>query len=964
MQKTQNITELQSAQPHDKFQPDRQNLVSYSLMGPESGGPCLVDSSNNTITRIRPYTYDRAYTDANCHPWKIEARGQTFYPPDRVTITPLGLGYKSRVYSPNRVKYPLKRVDWDPNGERNPQNRGKSAYVRISWDEAAQICADELRRMKSQYGPEAVLCESDMHGEGKRVAPSHGCPNRLLALMGGYTLQMRNMDSWEGWYWGAKHVWGCEPVGEMAPTANLYPDIAQHSDMLLFWGCDPETTPLGVVSHMPSRLCYWFTDLGIPQIYICPDLNYGAAVHADKWIPILPNTDAALQLAIAYIWLTEDTYDHEYIASHTYGFDKFAAYVLGGEDGVPKTPRWASEKCGVKPWTIKALARHWAKTTTSILHGNGGCLIRGPYATEPARLEVMLLGMQGLGKPGVHQAKMIEWNMWAQNYPVPFQGEYTPKVPQICDCLRAVDGDLPADINMKRYDLSPYQKEKAPELIELFERLPAPKQFIPRCMVHRAIVEGHAEWYGMHCFSSSQQPDANGNRKPTNIYQFDKIIYPRPGMSRVHMIWTDSPCNVTCWNNGNLFAEAYRDPSIETIVAQHPWLENDCYFADLILPVSTKHEMSDLCNDLSSGVFQSVYLTEPCCPPIGESMTDFDVCVKICEKLGPEYVRAYTGNGLTEEDRVRFFYAASGCEDHMSWEEFHDRKICVIPCKENAQEIPAGMYNFYKDPEHNPLSTPTGLLEYSSTDIEKYMPDDPERPPVPHWIEKSESHDERLSSERAKKYPLLCMSNHGRWRMHAQCDDIIWNREVETMKIRAWDGYQYEPMWIHPETAAARGIQHHDIVKIFNERGIVLCAAYVTERLMPGVVYVDHGARLDPIIPGWLDRGGCINCITPTSMTSKNSTGMAVSGFLVECEKVTDAEYQAWSTEYADAWNRTVHPDAGLCLAGWLADPADDEDPTDGVRCLKDKRDVPLGSMQPHVPATMLRCTGQGGVSA
>jgi trimethylamine-N-oxide reductase (cytochrome c) len=193
------------------------------------------------------------------------------------------------------------------------------------------------------------------------------------------------------------------------------------------------------------------------------------------------------------------------------------------------------------------------------------------------------------------------------------------------------------------------------------------------------------------------------------------------------------------------------------------------------------------------------------------------------------------------------------------------------------------------------------------------------------------------------------MSNHGRWRMHAQCDDIIWNREVETMKIRAWDGYQYEPMWIHPQTAAERGIHHHDIVKIFNERGIVLCAAYVTERLIPGVVYVDHGARLDPIIPGWLDRGGCINCITPTSMTSKNSTGMAVSGFLVECQKVTDEEYKTWSTTYAEAWNRPLSHDAGVCLAGWLADPSQDEDPTDGVRCQKDKSDAPLGSVEPHV---------------
>jgi hypothetical protein len=70
---------------------------------------------------------------------------------------------------------------------------------------------------------------------------------------------------------------------------------------------------------------------------------------------------------------------------------------------------------------------------------------------------------------------------------------------------------------------------------------------------------------------------------------------------------------------------------------------------------------------------------------------------------------------------------------------------------------------------------------------------------------------------------------------------------------------------------------------------------------------------------------------------------------LVECQKVTDQEYKEWSTTYAEAWNRPLHPDAGLCLAGWLTDPAQDEDPTDGVRCLKDKKGAALGSVQPHV---------------
>ena len=108
-------------------------------------------------------------------------------------------------------------------------------------------------------------------------------------------------------------------------------------------------------------------------------------------------------------------------------------------------------------------------------------------------------------------------------------------------------------------------------------------------------------------------------------------------------------------------------------------------------------------------------------------------------------------------------------------------------------------------------------------------------------------------------------------------------------------------------------------MKVFNERGIVLGAAYVTERLIPGACSMDHGSRCDPIIPGWLDRGGAINLITPENTTSKNATGMAVSGFLVEIEKVTDAEWAEWRAKYPEAFARKVDPDFGVCLEGWIA---------------------------------------------
>src|SRR4030043_2433321 len=149
------------------------------------------------------------------------------------------------------------------------------------------------------------------------------------------------------------------------------------------------------------------------------------------------------------------------------------------------------------------------------------------------------------------------------------------------------------------------------------------------------------------------------------------------------------------------------------------------------------------------------------------------------------------------------------------------------------------MGDFVHAPEKHPLSTPSGKIEFYSERLAKHFPDDRERPPVPHWIPYGESHQESRLCERAKKYPLLTVSNHGRWRMHAQLDDVNWFHEIETGKVRGPDGYLYEPLWIHPSTAEKRGIKKGDIVRVYNERGAVLGGAYITERIMPGVVSMD-----------------------------------------------------------------------------------------------------------------------------
>jgi anaerobic selenocysteine-containing dehydrogenase len=303
---------------------------------------------------------------------------------------------------------------------------------------------------------------------------------------------------------------------------------------------------------------------------------------------------------------------------------------------------------------------------------------------------------------------------------------------------------------------------------------------------------------------------------------------------------------------------------------------------------------------------------------VGESLSDYEAVGEVAKKLG--LYQEYT-NGLTIKEMVKACFENESVSSLVTWEQLREKGYYVLPTSPDWEKVPPGLRLFYEDPEKYPLTTPTGKIEFYSQKLADSFPGDEERPPVPKWIEKGPSHDERLSSERAAQYPLLLMSNHPRWRTHAQNDDITWLREIPTCKVKGWDGYLYEPVWVHPSEAAKRGIQSGDIVKLYNERGTVLGGAIVWERLMPGVVYQDHGARADMIATGpdeYIDRGGANNLISPANGTSQNCWGMATSGYLVELEKVTEAQMEEWKAKYPEAFARGYDPGAGLKFDAWI----------------------------------------------
>jgi len=831
-----------------------------------------IDVKDGKIIRTRPFDYHKHYSPGFVRKWTYKVRGTKFSAAEKSLIPPFALAYKKRAYSNNRIPFPMKRIDWDPKGERNPQNRGKSKFARISWDEALDILADEIKRVHRDYGPYSILCQIDGHGETKVVHAAHGCQTNLLDLLGGYTYQARQPDSWEGWYWGAKHMWGQSPLGQ-GDQYNLWYDAANNCEMMLFWGCDVDTTPWAWGGQQASRLCNWFTELGIQQVYICPDFNYGAAAHADKWIPVYPNTDSALHLAIVYVWLEEDLWDKEYVETHCDYPEWFFWYVRGGEENIPKTPEWAAPICGVPSRQIKALARNWAKLRTSIGHGNGGSYIRSAYSHEPARLEVLALAMQGIGKPGRNVMKFLEWQMMGLQSAMP--GPRSELIPYPGDAYQGwMMGIKPSFI---------------------------PKTLMPQALSGNWTEDNPLTW---HSFPDASYPPE---------WQFIPYQYPVKGAQPIRMIWSDAPCWTTCWNGGNAIIEAYRSPNIETIVTEHIWFENDCIFADLLLPVQTKFENDDIGTDTCGGDYNFVFYEGRCIDAVGEAKSDYDIAVAVAKRFGDEIYQKFT-KGLSTDEWIMRGFLGTGVTRWVDFDEFVDKEYFVIPTAEGWEKDSCGFENFYKNPVSHPMETDTGKIHFYSTRLAEVFPDDVERGPYPKFVPYGESHQESRLHPKSKEYPFLIVSNHPHWRCHAQLDDITWFREIPTCKVVGSDGYRYEPVWVNVTDAERLGIKTGDIVKVFNERGWVLGGAYVTSRIIEGSILQDHGARLDPIVAAESDRGGANNLIAPTMTTSKHALGEVTSGFLVNIEKV---DVDKLAQDYPDVFARSFD-ETGVKIENWL----------------------------------------------
>ena len=335
------------------------------------------------------------------------------------------------------------------------------------------------------------------------------------------------------------------------------------------------------------------------------------------------------------------------------------------------------------------------------------------------------------------------------------------------------------------------------------------------------------------------------------------------------------------WAGGNPFhhhqdlnrlVDAFRQP--ECVIVNEIWWTATARHADIVFPITTVLERNDLMmtkwEPMATPMHKAI-------EPVGESRNDYDVFSGLAQRLG--FFEEFT-EGRNEEEWLRHLWdqarqrAGQANFELPDFDTFwHEGPKEILKAEDKTVLLEA----YRKDPQNNPLATPSGKIEIFSDVIAGFGYDD--CPGHPVWMEPFEW----LGGKTVKKFPLHIISNQPSTRLHSQLDS---GSISKGSKIK-----DREPMTMNPVDAAGRGIKTGDVVRVFNERGSCLAGVNLSENVMPGVIQLATGAWFDPIVPGQIGalcKHGNPNVLTMDRGTSSLAQGPTAHSTLVQVEKFND----------------------------------------------------------------------------
>ncbi len=712
--------------------------------------------------------------------------------------SPIGQGIIDVLDHPTRIAAPMVRQSWLEHGAgAAPEKRGVEPFVEVDWPTAEKLLADELNRVITSFGNEAIFAGSYGWASAGRFHHAQSQIHRFLNCLGGYTKSV-NTYSFAAAEVIVPHVIGS--FRDVIYNQTCWKSVISDTKLFVAFGGLPvkngQIGQGGLGNHIQGTAMSAAADAGVSFVNISP-IRQDIPDHLKpEWVQIWPNTDVAMMLALCHTLIAEDRHDQAFLERYTTGFAPFAAYLMGQQDGIIRDADWAEGITAVPADTIRALARRMADQRTMI--SLSWSLTRQQYGEQPYWAGIVLAALLGqIGLPG---------GGFGMGY----------------SALNSI-GNNSSNLDFAALPQGDNQV----------------RSFIPVARISDMLLH------------------------PGTSFRYDGGEYTYPDIRLMY------------WAGGNPFhhhqdlgrmVKAWQKP--ETIVV-HEWCWNaNAKFADIVLPCTTTLERQDIAMTPRDN---HVISMDQAIAPVGQARDDYDILSGLSERLGCKY--AFTED-RTAEEWQRWLYdlsrqALSRNNKMMpDYDSFRKTGWFVIPEDDSPQIM---LKAFRDDPIASPLLTPSGRIEITSERIASFGLDDclsmPSWQTPKEWLGVSECGDQ-----------LHLLNNQPYTKLHSQLDHGKISRQA---RIKG-----HEPLYIHPDDAQARGIAADDLVKVYNQRGAMICGAVISDNMMPGVILVSTGAWFDPDSTGVVScKHGNPNVLTPDLGTSSLAQGPAAHSCLVRVEK-------------------------------------------------------------------------------
>lgn len=699
-----------------------------------------------------------------------------------------GLSHVHRVYDPARLQYPLRRVEGT--------ERGAGEWERVSWDDALQEIADNIKEVQGTYGESALAFLTVSGNQSGGITSAYG---RLQSLLNASSIapcvDMAN-------YYGMVAVAGnyISPAMGMQMWEGNEPTDAKNAKSIVVWGAN--ITDAQVQNwHLIKEAMQGGTKL----VVIDPSYTQIAS-KADKWISLRPGTDTLLKYALMNIVLEKGAQDVEYLKNHT-----VAPFLVRSDTGM----FLRRSDTGVEPTPT---GRTNPQTGKEVMLDPYMVLSDGELVALPDAGDVAIEGTYDFDGVMCRPAYELLKEEILQHRPEDVSSVTEVSVEDIYE-LADVCMDTPVyhyeGYGPQAFNNGAHTTMAGMTLCALLGNLGKPGA-------------SYGAFWGIHIGSNAAYTAPLGPSKGLTIPSVDLKNVVETGKfagkdAPIKMLWMYSANPV----NTHTDTRAWTDviiPAMDYIVVADSVMTDSAQYADMVLPIAQWFELEEVPN---AGQCSSLNLNEKAIEPLYESKPDSQIVSELGQKLGlGEYFslsneeildEVYSGTlaemtgqtmaAIREKKQIRFIPGDAEKDPHIAY-------------KDGVFGTPSGRFEFYREmPTARALTTKTPTPEEIDLNrMARWFP------PLEAWPE----------NELYEKYPLVLMSERPRYRVHSQ-----W---FSTPLLRDLDPEPF--VKINPKDAEPRGISSGDYVECFNDRGFAVAKAVLSEGIRPGTLQYPKGWQL------------------------------------------------------------------------------------------------------------------------